>query len=138
MVEPFRVRPGSDGEMWEPSEQLDPFLELREEARPWELRAAQWRAWALAVEAFGQGSRVLLGGNKSLAGFLGHLMVEVPFTDMSEHRRREALFLAWIRRDPVFLRVPLVFVFRPLPAPPGESPEPGRKVRRGRRESASP
>ncbi len=137
MVDPFRFRAGSEGERWEPSEHLDPFPEFREEARPWELRAAQWRAWALAVEAFGHGSRVLLGGERSLAGFSGHLTVEVPFTDMAEHHRREALFLAWVRRDPVFLRVPLLFLFRPVPSR-GEEPAPGPRKRGGRRGSVRP
>lgn len=107
--------------MWTPSEHLDPFLERRQEARPWEIRAAQWRAWALAVEAFGNGARVFLGGKRGLAGFRGHFWVEVPFVDIADHLRREALFLAWVRRDPVFLRVPLIFLFRPVPFTDGQA-----------------
>lgn len=95
---------------------LDPLLERRVETRPWELRAAQWRAWALAEAAFGVGVRLSLsraGGPPDT--FRGLLNLAVPFRDLRDHRERERLFLAWAHRDPVLERVPFVFVFEPVP-----------------------
>lgn len=93
----------------------DPFLERLVERRPWQIRSAQWRAWALAEEAFGAGVRTSLSGRGGHAGFRGLLTISVPFRAMEDHRDRESLFLAWASRDPVLMRVPFVFVFRPEP-----------------------
>jgi hypothetical protein len=117
MDELLRRRPGGESGGPEPQEHLDPLLERREDRRPWELRAAQWRAWVLAEAAFGSRVRVSLAGRRGAMGFRGHLTLDVPFHDLGEHRRRESLFLAWAGRDPVLARVPLLFVFQPSPAP---------------------
>ncbi len=105
--------PGGDGP--EGMEHLDPILDRRVERRPWEIRAAQWQAWALAEAAFGRGVRVTLTGGTGAMGFRGILTLSVPFQELAEHRRRESLFLAWAGRDPALVRVPLVFVFEPEP-----------------------
>jgi hypothetical protein len=94
---------------------LDPILQRRLERSPWEVRSAQWRAWALAEAAFGGRVRTHLAGKAGYASFRGLLTVVVPFRDLDDHRYRESLFLAWVSRDPVLARVPLVFVFEPDP-----------------------
>jgi hypothetical protein len=88
-------------------EHLDPFLERRLEQRPWEVRSAQWRAWALAEAVFGKGVEVRLSGK---GGY------QVPFSTLGEHRDREAIFLAWAEADPVLAQVPVLYVFEPAPA----------------------
>ena len=117
MDELFRPRPGNAPDDPEPMEHLDPLLERREDRRPWEVRAAQWRAWVLAEAAFGPDVRVSLAGRRGAMGFRGHLTLDVPFQDLGDHRRRESLFLSWAGRDPVLTRVPLLFVFQPWGAP---------------------
>jgi hypothetical protein len=98
-------------------EHLDPFLEQRVEQRPWEVRSAQWRAWALAEAVFGEGVEVRLSGRGSYHGLRGLLTLTVPFSTLGEHRHREAIFLAWAGADPVLAQVPLIFVFEPAPVP---------------------
>jgi hypothetical protein len=94
---------------------LDPLLEQRVERNPWMVRSAQWRAWTLAEEAFGEGVRTQLAGRGGHAPFRGLLTISVPFRTLQDHRRRESLFLAWASRDPVLARVPFVFIFEPAP-----------------------
>jgi hypothetical protein len=94
---------------------LDPLLERRLERNPWRVRAAQWRAWALAEAAFGEGVRTALTGRGGYPSFRGLLTLTVPFRGMEDHRDRESLFMAWVSRDPVLARVPFVFLFQPEP-----------------------
>ena len=109
--------PGGPSPLPEPTEHLDPFLQRSLERRPWEVRAAQWRAWALAEGAFGKGVQVRLSGRGVHEGFRGLLTLVVPFSSLGEHRIRESIFLSWARSDPVITRVPLLFVFEPGNAP---------------------
>ena len=104
-------KPGEPMQGPDSVEHLDPLLERRLERKPWEVRAAQWRAWALAELAFGSGVRVNWTGRVGYQGLRGLLTLTVPFEDLSEHRTRESLFLAWAREDEILARVPLVFVF---------------------------
>ena len=111
----------------DPVEHLDPLLERRLEKRPWEVRAAQWRAWALAELAFGGGVRVSWTGRVGYQGLRGLLTLRVPFDDLPEHQARESLFLDWAREDEILTRIPLVFVFEPAPVstpcpPPKSNP----------------
>jgi hypothetical protein len=103
---------GPDGAS-EPTASLDPLLDLRIERRPWEVRAAQWRAWRLAELAFGPGVTVRLGGSGGPKWFRGLLTVDVPFRDIHDHRERESIFLSWVARDPILVRVPFIYVFQP-------------------------
>jgi hypothetical protein len=106
----------------EPTVSLDPLLDLRIERRAWELRAAQWRAWRLAELAFGQEVTVRLGGGGGPKWFRGLLTLDVPFADIHDHKERESLFLSWVSRDPVLVRVPFIYVFQPsvVRSDPGE------------------
>jgi hypothetical protein len=99
----------------DPTGHLDPLLEWRVEQRPWEVRAAQWRARALAEVAFGEGVGVSLTGRVGYQAFRGLLTLTVPFRDLPNHRAREAVFLSWAGQDEVLARVPLIFVFEPVP-----------------------
>ena len=94
---------------------LDPLLERRREKRPWRVRSAQWRAWALAEAAFGDGVRTHLAGRGGYDTFRGLLTITVPFRALTDHRRRESAFLSWAARDPVLTEVPFVFIFQPEP-----------------------
>lgn len=94
---------------------IDPLLERRLERNPWVVRSAQWRAWALAEVAFGEGVRTHLAGTGGHRPFRGLLTISVPFHTLQDHTRRESLFLAWVSRDPILTRVPFVFIFDPAP-----------------------
>jgi len=94
---------------------LDPLLSRRLESRPWEVRAAQWRAWELAELAFGEEVRAELTGRGGYPPFRGLLSITVPFKDLDDHRRRERTFLGWALADPILSNVPFVFLFRPDP-----------------------
>lgn len=96
---------------------LDPLLERRIERHPWQVRSAQWRAWALAEAVFGPEVRTQVSGMGGYGTFRGLLTLTVPFENLEDHRRRESLFLAWASRDPVLTRVPFVFLFQPRPVP---------------------
>jgi hypothetical protein len=114
----------------EGTEHVDPLVERRLQVRPWELRSAQWRAWALAEEAFGSGVLVHLSGQGGYQGIRGLLTMTVPFQDLADHRGREQLFMAWASRDPILTRVPVLFVFQPHVSPtPTEAPSGNRKWR---------
>jgi len=95
-----------------------------EQRRAWRVRAAEYRARALAELVFGGDVPTRLtggpagpmrGGPDETGGFQGMVSLDVPFVDLDVHRRRERLFRASAARDPVLSRVPLVFVFRPRP-----------------------
>ena len=107
--------PGEPMHGFDSVEHLDPLLERRLERRPWEVRAAQWRAAALAELAFGGGVRVRWTGRVGYQGIRGLLTLTIPFEDLPGHQVRESLFLAWAREDEILTRVPLVFVFEPAP-----------------------
>jgi len=111
------LNPARGGHPTDPEtrESIDPFLARRVETKPWELRAAQWRAWTLAETAFGKGVVVSLVGRPGFPTFRGLLYLSVPFLDLGDHDRRQSLFLSWAREDPVLRRVPMVFVFEPNP-----------------------
>lgn len=96
-----------------------------EQRRAWRVRAAAYRARALAEIVFGDDVPTRLSGGPAgpmpedppgAGGFQGMVSLDVPFVDLGVHRRRERLFRAWAERDPLLSRVPLVFVFRPRPA----------------------
>lgn len=95
---------------------IDPLLERRLEKSPWQVRSAQWRAWALAEAVFGEGVRTHLTGRGGYHPFRGLLTLNVPFRTLQDHRHRESLFLAWASRDPVLASIPFVFIFQPEPA----------------------
>jgi len=96
---------------------LDPLVARQLERSPWRVRSAQWRAWALAEAAFGEGVRTRLTGMRGYGSFRGLLTVTVPFRALEDHRNRESMFLAWASRDPVLTRIPFLFVFHPEPVP---------------------
>jgi hypothetical protein len=99
----------------EAMEHLDPLLERRFEQRPWEVRAAQWRAWALAEIAFGEGVQVAWAGRAGYQGVRALLTLNVPFRNLPDHQARESLFLAWAQTDEILSGMPLIFVFQPEP-----------------------
>ena len=115
MDEIFAPLPGTDPGEPQSTEHIDPFLERRIEKRPWELRSAQWRAWAIAEIAFGSSVEVSLAGRPGYPDFRGLLFLRVPFLDLADHESRQDLFLSWAGADPVLSRVPLVFIFEPQP-----------------------
>ena len=115
MDEIFHRPPSGSVPEGETTDHVDPFLARRVESKPWELRSAQWRAWALAEASFGKNVRVSLVGRPGHRNFRGLLYLSVPFRDLEDHKWREALFLSWAGQDPVLTRVPLVFVFEPDP-----------------------
>jgi hypothetical protein len=89
---------------------VDPVLDQVQERVRWEVRAAQWRARALAEVVFGGEVEARVTGR--LRGpFRGLLHLDVPFQGLAEHRARERVFLAAAANDPVIARVPFVFVF---------------------------
>jgi hypothetical protein len=111
-LRPEPPRPPSDPER---TVHLDPFLARRLETRPWEVRAAQWRARELAELAFGEDVRAELTGRGGSPPFRGLLNLTVPFRSMEDHQRRERIFLSWVPMDPILSAVPFVFLFQPHP-----------------------
>lgn len=111
----FFPRPASLPEDPEGIVHIDPLLERRLARNPWVVRSAQWRAWALAEAAFGEGVLTHLAGVGGYRPFQGLLTISVPFRTLQDHARRESLFLSWVSRDPILARVPFVFVFDPDP-----------------------
>ena len=112
----FSPRPPAPSEP-EGMEQVDPLISRRVETRPWELRAAQWKARFLAEMAFEGRVDVSLVGRPGYPSFRGLLYLQVPFRDLPDHERRQALLLRWSGEDPILARVPLIFVFEPRPVP---------------------
>jgi hypothetical protein len=89
---------------------VDPTLVRIDERDGWEARAAQWRARARAEAVFGGEVEARLTGQMR-GPFRGLLHLDVPFTELREHRARERVFMTAVGTDPVLARVPLVFVF---------------------------
>lgn len=85
----------------------------RDVERRWAVRAAQWRATALAEWAFEGRVVPRLAGRSESAGFRALLELEVPFDDLDRHRRAEDRFLAAARRDDHLAAMPMVVVFTP-------------------------
>jgi hypothetical protein len=79
----------------------------------WEVRAAQWRARAIAEAVFGRVGESSLVSIRPRGQLRGLLRLEVPFDDLGAHQEREARFVAAVEADPVLSRVPLVFVVMP-------------------------
>lgn len=106
-------------------EHLDRERQIETARVGWTIRSAQWRARALAEEAFGGDVEVALQPGSPAAAaagsapFRGLLHLRVPFDDLERHRYREGLFDAWAARDPVLARVPFLYVFEPRPARSG-------------------
>ena len=96
-----------------PEPRLQGILSDAERAARWEVRAAQWRALELARAAFGPEAEGELLGLRTRGALRGLLRVDVPFTDLESHRRREAAFLGMVGADPLMAEVPLVFVVGP-------------------------
>lgn len=115
MSELFPSRPGDLPDEPQGMHHVDPTVGERSLRRRWETRAAQWRARALAEEAFGGEVAVRLTGRVAGHAFRGLLHLDVPFTDLADHRARESWFLSAAAHDPVLQRVPFVFVVTPVP-----------------------
>jgi hypothetical protein len=96
-----------------PESSLQQVLTEEERVARWEVRAAQYRAHELALEAFGGPVRTHLMGMRTRGSMRGLLEMGVPFEDLPGHRAREARFLAAVGADPLLSRVPLVFVLGP-------------------------
>ena len=107
---PFADGPEPDPEK---REHLDHVLDVEERRRRWEVRAAHWRARALAEEVFEGEVETSLVGLRTGGDLRGLLRVDVPFRDLEEHRAAEARFLAAAGGDPLLSTVPLVFVVGP-------------------------
>ena len=108
------LRPsGGDGDGASPEPRLREILTEEERAARWEVRAAHWRALELAHTAFGPDVHGTLLGIRTRGALRGLLQLDVPFTDLEAHRRREAAFLGMVGADPLMARVPLVFVVGP-------------------------
>lgn len=96
----------------------DPRRRLDVERQRWERRSAQWRAMELAQAVFGEEETLVeLASYPSRNGFHGLLHVRVPFDDLESHRAREARFTELVDRDEILSRLPMVFVFDPIPLP---------------------
>ena len=100
---------GADGP--DPMGHLDPSID-REVRRRWEVRAAEWRAVALAEIVFGGRVVPRLAGGGGV-GFRALLELEVPFEDLETHADAEARFLAAARRDELLGGFPMVVLFAP-------------------------
>ncbi len=94
-------------------EHVDPLLDVEERRRRWEVRAAHWRAHALAEEVFGAGVRTSLEGLRTGGDLRGLLRLEVGFRTLDAHRRAEARFLSAAGGDPLLSTVPLLYVVGP-------------------------
>jgi hypothetical protein len=109
--------PGARGGLPEPEHprlQERPLSDRERRAR-WEVRAAQWRARALAEAVFGRVGESSLVGARAGGALRGLLRLQVPFDDIHRHREREASFLAAVEADPVLASVRLVYVIGPEP-----------------------
>lgn len=95
-----------------PSLQQRPLTDAERRAR-WEVRAAQWRAREIAEAVFGRVGESALFGAKAGGVLRGLLRLRVPFTDLGDHRDREARFLAAVDADPVLAHIRLVYVIGP-------------------------
>lgn len=93
----------------------------RETARRRHVRAAAWRALALARAVFGPRVALRLRPAGGRGSFGGLVDLDVPFESLSDHRLREDVFTACAGRDPLLSRIHLVFVFNPMPAGAGDA-----------------
>lgn len=94
----------------------DPRYHQERQYVRWEKRSAQWRALILARHVFGEDETAVdLAAYPSRGGFRGLLHLRVPFDNLEDHQRREAWFGDLAARDEVLSRVPMVFVFDPVP-----------------------
>lgn len=107
--------PSGRGVPESPESGLRQVLTDEERAARWEVRAAQYRAQELALQAFGGPVRMHLIGMRTRGAMRGLLEMGVPFQDLPAHRAREARFLAAVSTDPLLARVPLVYVVGPSP-----------------------
>lgn len=103
----------------ERTEHVDLTRDVRESRYRWMLQSARWRARELAETIFGRAvpSRLegVRGSGARALAFHGLLRLRVPFGGLEQHRRRERLFTASAAEDPVLSRVPLVYLFDPVP-----------------------
>lgn len=97
----------------EKREYVDHVRDVEEQRRRWAVRAAHWRAHALAEEVFGGRVETRLQGLRTDEGFRGLLLLDVDFRDLAEHREAESRFLAAAGGDPLLSTVPLVYVVGP-------------------------
>jgi hypothetical protein len=84
-----------------------------EQRARWEVRAAQWRARAIAEHVWGSVSAMGLTGIRGAGPLRGMLRLDVPFADLEGHRACESRFLDAVSRDPLLSEVPLVYVIGP-------------------------
>ncbi len=111
---------------------MGPGWEEHREARRrrqerWEVRAAEWKVLELARHVFGAGAAVGLSRHRGRGAFRGLLHLEVPFRSLEDHRLREGRFLALAAGEELLTRVPVVYVFDPVPTT-DPSPTPGTRV----------
>lgn len=97
----------------EKREHVDHVLDVEERRRRWEVRAAHWRAQALAEEVFQAPVESSLTGLRTSGELRGLLRLEVPFRELDDHREAEARFLAAAGGDPLLSTVPLLYVVGP-------------------------
>ncbi|WP_405285297.1 hypothetical protein V3331_06595 [Gaopeijia maritima] len=135
----FPAPPPPGGAEGEGLEHVEPERR-RDVERRWQVRAAQWRATALAEWAFDGRVVPRLAGRSESAGFRALLELEVPFDGIEGHRESEARFLAAVRRDEHLARMPMVVVFTPRPSdlPPRASAVAESGPGASRRGAASP
>jgi hypothetical protein len=79
----------------------------------WEVRAAQWRARAIAERVFGHVTDTSLLGMRPDGPLRGLVRMSVPFLGLPDHLAKQERFLAAVRDDPVLSRVRLVYVLGP-------------------------
>ena len=79
----------------------------------WAVRAAYWKAHALAREVFSGEVETRLVGMRTRGELHGILQVDVPFRDLETHREAEARFLAAAGSDPLLASVPLLYAVGP-------------------------
>lgn len=79
----------------------------------WEVRAAQWRARAIAERVFGRVGQTTLHGMRADGPMRGLLRMSVSIRALPDHHDREARFMAAVREDPVLSRIGLVYVLGP-------------------------
>jgi hypothetical protein len=87
----------------------------RRQQERWEVRAAEWKVLELARHVFGAGTGIRLSRHPGRGAFRGLLHLEVPFRSLKDHRFREHRFLALAAREELLTRVPVVYVFDPVP-----------------------
>lgn len=81
----------------------------------WKVRAAEWKVLELVQLVFGADASVRLARYPARATFRGLMSVQVPFLNLTDHRLREAVFLALAGGEAVLEQVPLIYVFDPVP-----------------------